>query len=96
MAEKRDPFTMSDRGTICDPDDAPDGYYAVPKGPRWEGDSENICRQCDWRPTCQDPKTDTLTPRLNCRGYAVRAFKDGKIYRRADGCGVVFKKRKET
>lgn len=76
----------------CDPTEAPAGYYAVPKA-GVSPDGSNICRQCDWRPTCQDPATDFLAPGHRCMGYAIVAVRDGKTYQRNDQCSVVFKRK---
>lgn len=89
--------TAPERDT-CDPDEAPSGFYAMPKpaytavGPR----AGNICFQCEWRPTCQDSKTDLLAYGHRCMSYAVQAERDGKIYRRNDRCSVIFKRRHDN
>lgn len=76
-----------------DPNEAPDGYAAALKSPRPGGD--NICRSCDWRPTCQDPTTDFSKPGHRCMDYPIISIKTGQVVQRQDGCSVVFKK-KET
>ena len=78
---------------VCNPDEAPTGFYAFPKAelPQAQG---NLCRQCDWRKTCQDPETDFLAPGHRCSDYAVIADRDGKTYQREDQTSVVFKTRK--
>jgi len=78
-----------------DPCEAPAGYYAVPKVglPKELG---NLCRQCDWRSTCQDPATDLLAPGHRCMSDAVVATRDGKTYQRRDGCSVVFKRKQRS
>ena len=74
------------------PNEAPQGYYAVLK-PTSEAAGGNICRHCDWRKTCQDSaNTDFLAYGHRCMSYTIRAFKDGKLYQREDGCSVLFKK----
>lgn len=74
----------------CDPTEAPDGFYAVPKAYLRNRD-QNICRQCDWRAQCNDPKTDLLAHGHRCMSNAVVSNLDGKTYRRSDRCSVVFK-----
>lgn len=71
-----------------DPSEAPAGFYAT----GWKSDKGNICRQCDWRPQCNDPKTDLLAPGHRCKAVGVTAFRDGKTYYRKDGCNVIFKR----
>ena len=68
--------------------DAPPGHYAVLKSSVVGPDSnENICRHCDWRPECQKNNNP-----VRCMSYEV-VKNDGRIWRRADGCSVVFKLR---
>jgi hypothetical protein len=74
----------------CNPNEAPEGYYAVPKK-SLDHDSGNLCRQCDWRTTCNDPHTDLLAYGHRCMGHAIIALRDGKTYQREDKCSVVFK-----
>lgn len=74
---------------VCKPDEAPQGFYAVPK----INNGENICRQCDWREQCNDPTTDHLAYGHRCMSYAIVAFHDGKTYQRTDQCSVVFKRK---
>lgn len=76
----------------CNPDEAPVGYYAVPKS-SLDHVRGNLCRQCDWRTHCQDSAVDLLATGNRCMGYDVVAARDGKVYGRADGCSVVFKRR---
>jgi hypothetical protein len=76
----------------CNPDEAPAGYYAVPKAVAKRGDA-NICQQCDWRKACNDPATDLLALGHRCMSTAVVARRDGLTYRRSDRCSVVFKLR---
>jgi len=75
----------------CNQQEAPIGFFAVPKSTLRQ-DQGNLCRQCDWRASCQDPATDLLAYGHRCFDYAVIAFKDGKRYQRQDGCSVVFKR----
>lgn len=77
--------------SACDTDEAPEGYYAVPKASFNRRDG-NICRECDWRATCNDPTTDLLAPGHRCMSYAIVAERDGQNYQRLDGCSVVFKR----
>lgn len=87
---------MTTDDPIPDPTEAPEGYYAVLKSPRPGGD--NICRSCDWRPTCQDPTTDFTKPGHRCFAYAITSSRTGEVLQRKDGCSVVFKRKvdKET
>jgi hypothetical protein len=43
-------LTLYGQTVMVDHEDAPKGYYPVPKDavPQYE----NICRACDWRPDC--------------------------------------------
>ncbi len=75
----------------CDPAEAPVGFFAVPKSTLLQGRG-NLCRQCDWRPACQDPVTDMLAYGHRCMSTAVVARRDGKVYRRNDRCTVAFKR----
>jgi hypothetical protein len=75
-----------------DPNEAPNGYYAVPKDIAKPNDGGNICRSCDWRPSCQDPNTNFNINQHRCMSYPV-VTNDGKTIERNDGCSVVFKKK---
>ncbi len=75
---------------ILNPAEAPAGYRAELKPA--SDHRGNICRQCDWRPTCQRPNTDFLAYGHRCMSYAVVAVRDGLTYQRQDGCSVIFKK----
>lgn len=61
------------------PKEAPEGYRAVTKASLHK-DRGNLCRQCDWRPTCQCADTDFEAYGHRCMGYA-----------REDGESVAFK-----
>lgn len=74
----------------CDSAEAPAGFYAVPKS-TLRHEQGNLCRQCDWRPACQNPVTDLLAYGHRCMSTAVVAIRDGKTYRRNDRCSVAFK-----
>ena len=81
---------------FCNPDEAPAGFYAVPKPPFNEDCHDkllqgNICKQCDWRSKCQDPSTDFLAYGHRCMSVGV--ISNGKVYERQDKCGVIFKRR---
>lgn len=85
---------MSNKSTpTCDPNEAPSGYYAVPK-PIWTDFTGNLCKKCDWRKACQDPATDLLVFGHRCMSAPVVASRDGKTYQRADKTSVLFKRRK--
>lgn len=86
-----DPVALLPESDECDATEAPAGFYAVPKA-TLPKDRGNLCRQCDWRSTCQDPATDLLAPGHRCMSHAIRAIRDGKTYRRNDRCSVVFKR----
>lgn len=73
----------------CEPNDAPEGYYAVLKADI-SPDGSNICRCCDWRKTCQQEDTDFRNPNHRCMGYAI-VTPDGQTVERRDGRSVVFK-----
>jgi hypothetical protein len=74
----------------CNADEAPSGFYAVPKDSLRT--SDNICNHCDWRQQCGDEQTDLLAYGHRCMGYPIVAFRDGKTYQREDKCGVVFRR----
>ena len=80
----------------CNPDEAPAGYYAVLKpamniNHHDKTKQGNICKQCDWRKTCQDSEhTDFLAYGHRC--MAVGVISNGKTYCRTDKCDVIFKK----
>lgn len=75
----------------CNPKEAPEGYYAMPK-PEYDHRTGNICKQCDWRPNCQNVKTDFVKYGHRCMANAVTSAVDGKTYQREDKCSVIFKK----
>jgi hypothetical protein len=72
-----------------DPNEAPEGYYAVLKS-SVPHDQGNLCRFCDWRPVCGQEDTDLTKHNHRCMGYAV-VTPDGRTIERRDGCSVVFK-----
>lgn len=76
-----------------DPNEAPDGFYAVPKSEVKKPSGENICRSCDWRPVCQRPGTDFSKPNHRCMSTPVILASTGAVVARNDGCSVVFKRR---
>lgn len=78
-------------GAQPDQRDAPDGYYAVLKAEAKPKDGGNICRACDWRPNCHSGPINEMPRGHNCRGYEL-VGRDGKLYVRADGCSVLFKR----
>lgn len=82
--------TLTER--TLDPSEAPVGYFAVLKAGVATAKLGNICRACDWRPTCQDPGTDLTLHNHRCMSYEVVSAKDGRVLSRKDGCGVVFKR----
>lgn len=84
-------MTERSRELSVDPDEAPEGYYATLK----VNYGENICRQCDWRPVCQQPDTDFKRHNHRCMSFAI-VTDDGEIIARKDGCSVVFKRRDTT
>ena len=81
---------------VLDPTEAPEGYYAAWKPATIWGVTKNLCEQCDWRKTCQDPKTDLLAYGHRCMSYQVVALRDGKTYQRRDKCSVLFKRKPAT
>jgi hypothetical protein len=76
----------------CNPEEAPEGYYAVPK-PAFNCRTGNVCNKCDWRPLCQNVKTDFVKYGHRCMPNAVTSAVDGKTYQRDDKCSVIFKKK---
>jgi hypothetical protein len=74
------------------PLEAPEGYVAVLKSIAKPDDGSNICRACDWRPTCQQPDTDFTNHNHRCMDYTVIHRLTGQRIRRDDGCSVVFKR----
>jgi len=78
------------------PNEAPDGYYAVLKSEAARQAGSNICRACDWRQQCQKRGVDKCIQNHRCTSYEVICNKDGQTVGRKDGCSVVFKKRKKT
>jgi hypothetical protein len=88
----RDAAQGDEQASTCNQNEAPEGYFAVPKA-SFDWRNGNICRECDWRPKCNDPRTDLLAFGQRCMSYAVVAVRDGQTYQRKDGCSVVFKLR---
>lgn len=82
---------MSTNTPILDPKEAPQGYIAVLKSDLRSKEA-NLCRQCDWRKTCQDPATDLTLHNHRCVDYTTIRRIDGSEIMRHDGCSVVFKK----
>ena len=72
---------------MVDHNDAPKGYYPVPKDTLHQ--TGNICKACDWRPDC-DAKICSCMSYNRADGISV-VFKC-MPYERADGISVVFKK----
>lgn len=75
--------TLNFSDATHDPNEAPPGYYAVPKSSLPQ-DQGNLCRQCDFRPHCDAVKH-------RCMSYPATTT-GGKIIQRKDGCSVVFKR----
>lgn len=73
------------------PNEAPAGFYAVLKSEVATPSLGNICRACDWRPTCQQPDTDFTAAGHRCMSYSV-VTSECKLVERQDGCSVVFKR----
>lgn len=71
--------------------DAPIGYYALLKSDAKPKDGGNICRACDFRLECPGVPIDQFPSGHNCRSHELVGT-DGKLYARADGCSVVFKR----
>lgn len=78
-------------GTKLDTRDAPAGYFAELKADAKPSDGGNICRACDWRPSCHSGPINEMPRGQNCRGHELTGL-DGRLYARADGCSVVFKR----
>lgn len=79
----------------CNPDEAPAGFYAVPKPAMLINCHDNvkqgnICKQCDWRKECQKPDTDFVAYGHRC--MSVPVIHNGVEHSRVDGCGVIFKR----
>lgn len=77
-----------------DKNEAPEGYHAVLKVEAKPKNGSNICKACDWRKTCQDPKTDFADHNHRCMSVGVILHSSGGLVNRKDGCGVLFKKHK--
>jgi len=77
---------------VINPQEAPLGYFAVLKSSVKTDALGNICRACDWRPTCQKQETDFTLHNHRCMDYAVVHTEAGREVRRIDGCSVVFKR----
>lgn len=76
------------RSGAINPDEAPPGYYAVPKSAaKAETKGANICRACDWRPRCDGRAYRCMTGEATCS-------ESGETLKRQDGCSVVFKVKK--
>ncbi|MGL5002120.1 MAG: hypothetical protein ACRDAM_04210, partial [Casimicrobium sp.] len=71
---------------VLDPNEAPEGFYAVPKSDVVAESLGNICRACDWRSACNGFEH-------RCMPYTVISASDGRELKRQDGCSVVFKRR---
>jgi len=82
---------FDDQSIHIDQADAPDGYCAKPAG----NGTENKCHHCDWRAQCCDQVTDLTAPGHRCVSFAI-VTKDGRTIQRADGCNVVFKRRRSA
>lgn len=78
------------------PNEAPDGYYAVLKDAAKRPDGSNICRVCDWRPACQSRDTDFQRNNHRCMDFPVISLKTGQRISRQDGCSVLFKRLPST
>lgn len=73
---------------VLNPQEAPDGYYAVLKDTLKDsnGWARNFCMDCDWRPDC-DIRI------MRCVDYDIIEHDTGRtIFGRQDGCSVVFKR----
>lgn len=77
--------------TLLDKNEAPKGFYAIPKD---FVETPNVCNSCDAKNLCQVNKDDWCLHN-RCMSYEITAFKDGKTYARKDGVSVVFKKLEE-
>ena len=73
-------LTLHGQMVMIDKEEAPPGFYPVPKdtigvqrGFDWCNFNKNICTACDWRSACNGT--------ISCMSYS-----------RADGISVVFKK----
>lgn len=68
--------------------EAPEGFYAVAKN---EAPTPNVCDSCDARKLCQENE-DGWCQKNRCMAYEAVSTKDGKTYKRQDGCSVFFKR----
>lgn len=75
-----------------DKTEAPEGYEAKLKSDYLGRTINNLCRECDWRPTCQRPDTDFSKHNHRCMSFPVVSLLTGETIERKDGCSVVFKK----
>lgn len=71
---------------VLDPNEAPEGFFAVLKSDVATDSLGNICRACDWRSACNGLQH-------RCMSYTVISRTDGRELKRLDGCSVVFKRR---
>jgi len=76
-----------------DENEAPKGFYAVPKP---SGEHGNICEHCDWRKQCNDKDTDFEDSNNRCMSFPVISTKTGKEIYRKDGQSVIFKSLKNA
>ena len=80
------------RRKMVDPNEAPKGFFAVKK-PKYDPALGNICRQCEWRKTCQDPNTNPIAYGHRCASDAILVFKTMEYHCRDDGESVLFKRK---
>ena len=71
---------------LPDPNEAPDGYYAVLKSDF--DTAKNFCDFCDQRKQCCDNKTDSPIPKHRCMEDTVITDDGREIYRK-DKCSVL-------
>jgi len=77
---------------VLNPAEAPEGYYAILKSDIAKMRTDNICRACDWRTTCQKDDTNFTQHNHRCMDQIIIHEKTGNEIFRYDGCSVVFKK----
>lgn len=80
------PHSPTPANPVLDPNEAPEGFFAVLKSEVATERLGNICRACDWRSDCNGFEH-------RCMPYTVISSRDGRELKRQDGCSVVFKRR---
>ena len=83
---------MNALAKTLNPNEAPQGYFAVLKDDVKTAELGSICRACDWRSQCCTQGTDFENSNHRCMSDTLISSRTGKEIFRNDGCSVVFKK----